>query len=385
MSITVGGMGEDRPGVIVTAKAKGLLRTPLYELHLKVGGKMTAFAGFELPVQYKTGILVEHRHTRDAASLFDVSHLGQVIVHGDDPAHALERLVPGDLLTLAEGRMRYTLLTNTAAGILDDLMVIHGREYWQLIINAGPKVSILAHLRAHLGPDKVTYLEDRALLALQGPSAASVLARFAKGCLRMPYLSAETFSINGADAFVTRSGYTGEDGFEISLAQDQAERVAEALLAEPEVFPAGLGARDSLRLEAGLCLYGHDLDVKTTMVEAGLTWTLSKRRRAEGGYPGSDIVKHELATGAARRRVGFRPSGRAPVREGAEVRSVKGRKIGIVTSGGFGPTVEGPVAMGYVEKPFAAEGTEVKILLRGRFIAARVTKLPFVATRYYKG
>ncbi len=369
----------------MTAKAADLLRTPLHALHLKVGGKMVAFAGFELPVQYETGILAEHRHTRNQASLFDVSHLGQVIVRGDDPARALERLVPGDLLTLAEGRMRYTLLTNEAAGILDDLMVIHGPEDWQIVINAGPKASDLAHLRAHLGPDRVTYLEGRALLALQGPRAASVLARFAEGCARMPYLSAETFSIAGADAFVTRSGYTGEDGFEISLAPDQAEGVAEALLGEPEVAPAGLGARDSLRLEAGLCLYGHDLDPATTVVEAGLTWTLSKRRRADGGYPGADIVKRELAEGASRRRVGLRPSGRAPVREGAEVRSVEGRKVGTVTSGGFGPTVEGPIAMGYVEAPFAAAGTEVEILLRGRALAARVAKLPFVATRYYKG
>jgi len=372
-------------GALVTAHAGAPLPTPLHDLHLRFGGKMVAFAGYALPVQYGAGILAEHRHTRAEASLFDVSHLGQVIVHGDDPAGALERLVPGDLRALEAGRMRYTLLTNAQAGIRDDLMVVRGPDAWSLVINAGPKAADLAYLRAELGADRIEYLEDRALLALQGPAAAAVLARFAKGCERMPYLSAANFEILGADAFVTRSGYTGEDGFEISLAAEAATGVAEALLEAPEVAPAGLGARDSLRLEAGLCLYGHDLDEATTLVEAGLLWTVSKRRRAEGGYPGAETVQRELAQGPKRRRVGLRPRGRAPVREGAEIRSGDGRAIGHVTSGGFGPTVEGPVAMGYVETDFASVDTEVEILLRGQPQPAGIVKLPFVTTRYYKG
>ncbi|MCE2509800.1 MAG: glycine cleavage system aminomethyltransferase GcvT [Alphaproteobacteria bacterium] len=369
----------------MTVKTADLLRTPLYDLHRKLNGKMVDFAGFELPVQYEAGILTEHRHTRSKASLFDVSHLGQVVIGGDDPARALERLVPGDLVNLGEGRMRYTMFTNDTAGILDDLMIVNRGGDWLVIINAGPRVADLAHLRAHLGADRVAYHPDRALIALQGPAAATVLARFAADCARMPYLSSATLSIAGVEAFVMRSGYTGEDGFEISLLPDRAEAVAEALLAEPEVAPAGLGARDSLRLEAGLCLYGHDLDPATTVVEAGLTWTVSKRRRAEGGYPGAEIVARQLAEGPLRRRVGLLPEGRAPVREGAEILAPDGRKIGTITSGGFGPTVEGPVAMGYVETPFAAEGTEVQALLRGRPVAARIVKPPFVATRYYKG
>jgi len=371
--------------VTAPAGAAAPLPTPLYDLHRQLGGKMVAFAGYALPIQYGAGILAEHRHTRMAASLFDVSHLGQVLVHGDDPARALEGLVPGDLLALPQGRMRYTLLTNADAGIRDDLMVVHGHDGWSLVINAGPKAADLAYLREHLGEDRVEFLEDRAMLALQGPAAAAVLSRFAGGCAQMPYLSAANFKIAGVDAFVTRSGYTGEDGFEISLPAGEAALVAAALLDAPDVAPAGLGARDSLRLEAGLCLYGHDLDATTTVVEAGLTWTISKRRRAEGGYPGAEIVRCELAEGVRRRRVGLVPDGRAPVREGAEVLGEDGRQIGRVTSGGFGPTVEGPVAMGYVETAFAAIDTKVQILLRGRPLAAKVVKLPFVSTHYYKG
>ena len=361
------------------------LPTPLYDLHHQLGGKMVPFAGYALPIQYGTGILAEHRHTRMAASLFDVSHLGQVCVHGDDPAAALEKLVPGDLLALPKGRMRYTLLTNAEAGIRDDLMVIHDHDGWSLVINAGPKAADLAYLGERLGEDRIEFLEDRAMLALQGPAAAAVLSRFARECASMPYLSAAHFDIAGVAAFVTRSGYTGEDGFEISVPAGDAALVAAALLDMPEVAPAGLGARDSLRLEAGLCLYGHDLDMTTTVVEAGLIWTLSKRRRAEGGYPGADIVQRELAEGPRRRRVGLVPDGRAPVREGADVLATDGRKIGHITSGGFGPTVEGPVAMGYVETSFAAIDTKVQILLRGRSLTAKIVKLPFVTTRYYKG
>ncbi|MEW5704515.1 MAG: glycine cleavage system aminomethyltransferase GcvT [Pseudomonadota bacterium] len=361
------------------------LRTPLHAFHLRHGGKMVAFAGYELPVQYAGGILAEHRHTRNAASLFDASHLGQVFVHGENQAEALERLVPGDLLALPEGRMRYTLFTNAGAGILDDLMVINTGNPWSLVINAGPKAADLRHLRAHLGEDKVEYLEDRALLALQGPAASAVLSRFARGCEGMPYLSARTFSIAGTEAFVTRSGYTGEDGYEIAVPGAAADALAEKLLEQPEVAPAGLGARDSLRLEAGLCLYGHDLDATTTVVEAGLAWTVSKRRRAEGGYPGAETVRRELAEGPRRKRVGLRPAGRSPVREGAAIVSGAGEKIGQVTSGGFGPTVEGPVAMGYVEASFATPGTAVGLELRGRTVEAAVTRLPFVPTRYHKG
>ena len=369
-----------------TADTAPLKRTPLYELHRARGAKMVPFAGYEMPVQYAPGVLKEHLHTRSAAGLFDVSHMGQIRLRGAAAASALEALVPGDLQALAPHRMRYTLLLNETGGIQDDLMVTRVEDGLMLVVNAACKNADLAHLQARL--DRSVTVEssfERALLALQGPAAATVLARFAAGVERMPFMSAAELSIAGAPCMVTRSGYTGEDGFEISLAADHAVAVAEQLLAEPEVAPIGLGARDTLRLEAGLCLYGHDIDETTTPIEAGLAWTIGKRRRAEGGFPGAAIILRQLADGPARRRVGIRPDGRAPAREGTPVVDPDGASVGQVTSGGFGPSVNAPIAMGYVAAGHSAEGTALAVVVRDVARPAHVAPLPFVPTRYYRG
>jgi len=365
-------------------------QTPLYALHTAMGGKMVPFAGYAMPVQYPTGILKEHEHTRRQAGLFDVSHMGQVRLSGDGAAAALERLVPVDVLGLAAGRQRYALFTNEAGGILDDLMVTNAGDHLFLVVNAACKEQDVAHLRRHLAGDcTVTPLEDRALLALQGPQAAAVMGRIAPAATELVFMSAAPVEIDGIDCFVARSGYTGEDGFEISIPADRAEDVARRLLAEPEVALIGLGARDSLRLEAGLCLYGHDMDATTTPVEAALVWALSKARRQDGprpgGYPGAEIVLRQLAEGASKRRVGILPEGRAPVREGTELTDSDGRVVGRVTSGGYGPTVGGPVAMGYVEKAYAKPGTALDAQVRGKAHPVAVTKLPFVTQNYFRG
>jgi aminomethyltransferase len=347
---------------------------------------MVPFAGYEMPVQYPTGILAEHLHTRAAAGLFDVSHMGQMRLTGGDPAAALEALVPGDLTALAPLRMRYTLLLNETAGVIDDLMATRVDDGLVLIVNAARKEADLAHLRERLGErTTVDLLEDRALLALQGPAATVVLSRFAEGIGQLRFMTAAETALDGRACLVTRSGYTGEDGFEISLPAEGAAAFAEKLLAEPEVRPAGLGARDSLRLEAGLCLWGHDIDETTTPVEAELAWTIGKRRRAEGGFPGAAVVRQQLAQGAPRKRVGIRPDGRAPAREETEIVDTDGKPIGRVTSGGFGPSVGGPIAMGYVDRDHAAEGTAVALMVRGVARPARVAPLPFVPIRYYRG
>jgi len=362
-----------------------LRRTPLYELHRARGARMVGFAGYEMPVQYATGIIAEHLHTRTQAGLFDVSHMGQIRLHGAGAASALEALVPGDLQALMPRHMRYTLLLNDRGGILDDLMVTRLEDGLMLVVNAACKEADLAHLQAHL--DRSATIEprfERALLALQGPKAATVLSRFAPDVERMPFMSAAELSVAGAPCMATRSGYTGEDGFEISLAADDAVSVAERLLAEPEVAPIGLGARDTLRLEAGLCLYGHDIDETTTPVEAGLVWTIGKRRRAEGGFPGAAIILRQLADGPARKRVGIRPDGRAPAREGTAIVDPAGNPIGQVTSGGFGPSVGAPVAMGYVEAAHSAEGTALALIVRDVARPAHVARLPFVPTHYYR-
>jgi aminomethyltransferase len=370
--------------------AAPLRRTPLYDLHRARGARMVGFAGYEMPVQYPTGIITEHLHTRSQAGLFDVSHMGQIRLRGAGAASALEALVPGELQALAPQRMRYTLLLNDKGGILDDLMVTRvpsgADDGLMLVVNAARKEADLAHLQARL--DRIVTIEprfERALLALQGPAAAAVLARFAAGVDRMPFMSAAELSIAGAPCTVTRSGYTGEDGFEISLAADHAVGVAERLLAEPEVAPIGLGARDTLRLEAGLCLYGHDIDETTTPVEAGLMWTIGKRRRTEGGFPGATIILRQLAEGPARKRVGIRPDGRAPAREGTAIVDPAGISIGQVTSGGFGPSVGAPIAMGYVDAALSAEGTALAVVVRDVARPAHVAPLPFVPTRYYRG
>jgi aminomethyltransferase len=367
-----------------------LQRTPLFDLHRECGAKFAPFAGYEMPVQYPSGILGEHTHTRSAAGLFDVSHMGQVILTGAGAATGLEAMMPIDVVGLGVGRQRYALFTNADGGILDDLMVTNLGDRLFLVVNAACKAADIAHLQANLPADcALEVLADRALLALQGPAAASVLARFAPETATQGFMAAAEVEIEGAACLVSRSGYSGEDGYEISMPAEASEAIARRLLAEEEVAPIGLGARDSLRLEAGLCLYGADLDEATTPVEAGLKWALSKARRADGarpgGYPGDAVILGQLAEGAPRKRVGLKPEGRAPVRGGAELVDAAGRQVGSVTSGGFGPTVGGPVAMGYLETALAEEGTVVNALVRGKAQAMQVTRLPFVKPNYYRG
>ena len=362
-----------------------LRRTPLYDLHNALGARMVAFAGYEMPVQYAAGIIAEHLHTRTKAGLFDVSHMGQIALRGAGAARALEALVPGDLEALAPGQMRYTLLLNEAGGILDDLIATRVGDGLMLVVNAARKDADLAHLRARL--DQTVAVEprfERALLALQGPQAAAVLARFAAGVERMAFMSAAEASVAGVRCFVTRSGYTGEDGFELSMAAEDAVSVAEALLNEPEVAPVGLGARDTLRLEAGLCLYGHDIDETTTPIEAGLAWTIARRRRSEGGFPGAPTILRQLAEGPVRRRVGIRPEGRAPAREGTAILDPAGNAVGQVTSGGFGPSLGAPIAMGYIASANAGDGSALSLVVRDVPRPARIVPLPFVPTRYYR-
>ena len=366
--------------------AAPLKRTPLYAFHRELGAKMVPFAGYEMPVHYPPGILSEHLHTRSQAGLFDVSHMGQMRLAGATSLVSLEALVPGDLQALAPMRMRYTLLLNEQGGILDDLMATRLERELFLVVNAARKDADLAHLRDRLGSAAtIEPLEDRALLALQGPAAASVLSRFVNGIARLGFMTATEVTLDGRKCLVTRSGYTGEDGFEISLPAAHAEELARMLIAQPEILLIGLGARDSLRLEAGLCLYGHDIDETTTPIEADLAWTVGKRRRAEGGFPGAAIVLRQLAEGAACKRIGIRPDGRAPAREDTQIVDTAGARIGRVTSGGFGPSVGGPVAMGYVDRAHTGEGTVFDLLVRGVGRSARVVRLPFVPTRYYRG
>lgn len=361
-----------------------LRRTPLFDLHRELGAKLVPFAGWEMPLHYADGILAEHRWCREKAALFDVSHMGQIVVRGADAAAALERLVPGDIRALAPGRARYTLFTDEEGGILDDLIVTNAGDHLALVVNAACKTADLAHLKAHLEPAcRVEPLEDRALLALQGPAAATVLARLAPDCLALRFMQSAELRLSGLACRVSRTGYTGEDGFEISVPAEHAAKLARTLLAAEEVRPAGLGARDSLRLEAGLCLYGHDIDRTTSPVEAGLAWTVGKRRREEGGFPGAARILRELREGPARRLVGLRPDGRAPAREGTEIVG-DGAVVGRVTSGGFGPTVGGPIAMGYVAAVHAAPGTSLHLRIRGRDEPARVVPLPFVPHRYVR-
>jgi aminomethyltransferase len=363
-----------------------LKRTPLHDLHRELGAKLVPFAGYEMPVQYPAGILAEHQHCRAQAALFDVSHMGQVTIKGPDPASALETLVPGDIAGLAANRIRYTMFTDDQAGILDDLMVTNAGDHLFLVVNAACKAEDIAHLQNRIGA-RVTVREhtDRALLALQGPKAAEVISRLGPETLAMKFMSFARAKLGGIECRLTRSGYTGEDGFEISCPDDQAEKLAKLLLAEPEVKAVGLGARDSLRLEAGLCLYGHDIDRSTTPVEADLGWAIGKRRREQGGYPGADIVRRELASGPRRRRVGLQPEGRAPAREQTPIVDAQGTALGTVTSGGYGPTAGRPIAMGYVPAASAKPGTAVNLVVRGKALPASVVTLPFIAHRYYRG
>jgi aminomethyltransferase len=371
-----------------------LKRTPLHALHLARGGKMVPFAGYDMPVQYAAGVLREHLHTRSSAALCDVSHMGQIALRPksgklEDAALALERLVPQDILGVAPGRQRYAQFTNGQGGILDDLMVANFGSHLFLVVNAACKVEDEAHLRASLSDTCVIEpLADRALIALQGPKAESALAKLCPDAGAMRFMDAGPRRVDGIDCYVSRSGYTGEDGFEISVPAEQAEALASALLENSDVLPIGLGARDSLRLEAGLCLYGHDIDATTTPVEGALEWSIQKSRRhggvRAGGFPGADRILSELANGATRRRVGLRPEGRAPVREGAPLfaDAASSAQIGAVTSGGFGPSVNAPVAMGYLPSSHATPGGLVFAELRGQRLPLLIAPMPFVPNTY---
>ncbi len=345
---------------------------------------MVPFAGYDMPVQYPAGILAEHLHTREQAGLFDVSHMGQVKLAGADRAKALETLVPGELLALAPGRMRYSFFLNDKAGILDDLMITNAGDHFFVVVNAANKHADIAHMRSELKGVGLEYLEDRALLALQGPAAAAAMAKLSPDAVKLVFLSGAAVRVAGFSCFVTRSGYTGEDGFEISVAASEAEALARRLLADPAVKPVGLGARDSLRLEAGLCLHGQDIDPTTTPIEADLAWAIGKRRRAEGGYPGAAIVQRQLAEGPPRRRVGIKPEDKAPARAHTVLTDAGATPIGEITSGGFGPSVGGPIAMGYVAAGQAKPGAAIKAVVRGTPRPAKVAALPFVPHRYHR-
>lgn len=367
-----------------------LEKTPLYDLHVELGAKLVPFAGYEMPVQYPLGVKKEHEHTRNACGLFDVSHMGQLILRGPDPAAALEALVPADIVGLPEGMQRYALFTNPEGGILDDLMVVNGGDHLYLVVNAACKAQDIAHLEANLAEGHSLELLDRGLLALQGPQAAEVMRRLCPEACELVFMQHARFTIDGVEAWVSRSGYTGEDGFEISVAAADSEALARRLLAEAEVEAIGLGARDSLRLEAGLCLYGHDIDTATTPVEAGLIWAIGKPRRLggerAGGFPGAELILQQVQDKDHRRkRVGLLGEGRAPVREGAELYNAEGERIGVVTSGGFGPSVGKPVAMGYVSIEASAPETQVFAEVRGKRLPMTVSKMPFVTPGYYRG
>jgi aminomethyltransferase len=360
-----------------------LRTTPLDALHRSLGGRMVEFAGYAMPVQYGRGVLAEHLHTRESASLFDVSHMGQFTLSGDGAAAALERLAPGDFQGLVAGRQRYTLLLNDIGGILDDLIVANYGDRLMIVANASRKEADGHHIAQGLpsGLDFEQY-PDRALLALQGPASAGIMARLCPAAAALPFMGIVDAPLGSIATWISRSGYTGEDGFEISVPAADAEALATLLLAEPGVLPAGLGARDSLRLEAGLCLYGTDLDELTTPVEANLAWTIGKRRRAEGGFTGSAVVLDQLKTGPHRLRVGLRPTGKAPARALTPIVSPDGLSAGGVTSGGFSPTLGAPIAMGYVRRDVSAPGTELQLLVRDNILPAQVVPLPFVPHRY---
>ena len=389
-------MSADNPatataaGIPAAPEATALARTPLHALHVELGARMVPFAGYDMPVQYPAGILAEHTACRTAAALFDVSHMGQLRLEGEGAAAALESLVPMDIQGLGVGKQRYALFTNDEGGIQDDLMVTRRESDLLLVVNAACKDADTAHLQRHIGSRcRVVPMPERALLALQGPKAVDALARLAPGVRALTFMTGGAFTLEGADCYLTRSGYTGEDGFEISVPAEAAERLARALLAQPEVQPAGLGARDTLRLEAGLCLYGHDIDTHTTPVEAGLTWSIQKVRRAggerAGGYPGAAVIDAQLASGPARRRVGLVGLDRTPVREGAPLVAADGRSVGRVTSGTVGPTIKQPIAMGWLEAALAAAGTEVFAEVRGKRVPMRVAAMPFAPHRYHRG
>jgi aminomethyltransferase len=374
----------------LSAPAAALLTTPLHALHLELGAKMVAFGGYDMPVQYATGVMAEHKHTRLGAGLFDVSHMGQLRLIGANAAEALETLVPVDVVDLGLFKQRYALFTNEAGGILDDLMMARRPDDLFLVVNAGCKQQDIAHVQAHIGGQcQVVPMPEQALLALQGPQAVTALSRLNAAVAQLTFMTGGFFKLDGIEVFLTRSGYTGEDGFEISVHQDDAEALARKLLAQPEVLPIGLGARDSLRLEAGLCLYGHDINTDTTPVEASLTWAIQKVRRAggarAGGYPGAAVIERQLASGVDRKRVGLISSARMPVREGAVLVAADGTELGVVSSGTLGPTVNQPVALGYLPPAYAAVGTQVFAIVRDKRTPMTVASTPFTPNGYFRG
>ena len=379
----------------MTASNEPLLKVPLNDLHLALGARMVPFAGYSMPVQYPAGLMAEHRHTRSAAGLFDVSHMGQLRLVGADAAAALESLLPVDVIDLPVGKQRYGLLLDEQGGILDDLMFVNRGSDIFVIVNGACKVADIAHIQARIGTRcQVIPMPERALLALQGPQAVTALSRLAPGVEKLVFMTGGNFTVQAGgqaiEVYLTRSGYTGEDGFEISVHESQAQALADALLAQPEVKPIGLGARNSLRLEAGLPLYGNDIDTSTTPVEACLSWAIQKVRRSAGaragGFPGADKILAQLAgSGVARKRVGLIALERVPVREHTELQNAEGQRLGEVTSGLLGPTIDQPIAMGYVPSEYAAIGTRVNAIVRGKPVPMEVVAMPFVPTNYYRG
>jgi aminomethyltransferase len=357
-------------------------RTPLHDLHVELGGKIVDFAGWAMPVQYPAGIMVEHNACRTKAALFDVSHMGQVELQGEAAAAELERLVPSAMVGLAPGKARYTMFTNQNGGILDDLIVSNAGDHLFVVVNASMRDQDIAHMRANLAGVRVVERSDLALVAVQGPKAEMVVASLAPAAANLRFMETAKADLAGIPCRISRLGYTGEDGYEISMPASEAEKVARALLAHEDCEPAGLGARDSLRLEAGLCLYGNDIDTRTSPVEAQLNWAIQKRRREEAGFPGEERILRELASGPARKLVGLLPEGRAPARQSTQTVDAAGAVIGEVTSGGFGPTVGGPVSLGYVLASHAAPDTPVSLVIRGNPVPARVVSLPFVPHNY---
>ncbi|PZR85706.1 MAG: glycine cleavage system aminomethyltransferase GcvT [Stutzerimonas stutzeri] len=374
-----------------TASTEPLRKTPLHARHVTLGARMVPFAGYDMPVQYPAGIMAEHNWTRQSAGLFDVSHMGQAFLVGPDhetTARALEALIPADIVNLPPGKQRYSQLLNEEGGILDDLMVTRSADPDEdgallLVVNAACKTEDYAHIEARLPANvKLVKAEHRGLIALQGPKAEEALAALNPEAAEMGFMTLRTLKLGGVKANVSRSGYTGEDGYEISAAADRIGEIWDALLLDARVKPIGLGARDSLRLEAGLCLYGHDIDTTTSPVEAALNWSIQKRRREEGGFPGAARIQREFAEKPARIRVGLLPEGRAPAREGADIATADGTIVGKVTSGGFGPTLNGPCAMGYVLREHAAPGTKLDLIVRGKPLPATIAAMPFVPNRY---
>ena len=372
------------------------LKTALYDFHVKQGAKMVPFAGYMMPVQYPLGVMKEHLHCRENAGLFDVSHMGQAFLIAEDgtfetAAKALEKIVPCDVKSLEPGQQRYTQFLNADGGILDDLMVsrlgIDGHRHWvYVVVNAGCKDDDFAHIEKHM-PDgvKLKILDDMSLIALQGPRASDVMSKYLPEAATMPFMSSLDIELNGMWCHISRSGYTGEDGYEIAVKHMDVVEMCELFMSNDEVEMIGLGARDSLRLEAGLCLYGHDIDITTSPIEAGLSWSIQKHRREEGGFLGAERVQKDLAERPPRRRVGIQPMGRAPAREGTIIQNMDGKDIGVITSGGFGPTHGGPVAMGYVKRRYAKSGTDVQLVIRGKTKPAKTVKLPFVPNNFYRG